>query len=134
MDADRGFCERASGMLRVSQRLAGREARLQTVDVEAVEGAVVSLGRRAVGEGDAAAVQAGVGLAHGAHVDGAAAQPQAAVQHAPHAPAPAVRHARLALAAVPREDRFSLQHTYSIWAKQTIMKDGYKLASTSLDA
>lgn len=83
----------------------------QTVDVEAVEGAVVALGRRAVGEGDAAAVEAGVGLAHGAHVDGAAAETQAAVRHAPHAPAPAVGHARRALAAVPREDRLALKNT-----------------------
>lgn len=82
-----------------------------TVDLQLVVSAVVARRRRAVGEGDSAAVEAGVGLAHGAHVDGAAAEPEAAVQHAPHAPTPAVRHARRALPAVPREDHVALQPT-----------------------
>lgn len=82
-----------------------------TVNVEEVESAVVARGRRAVGEGDAAAVQAGVGLAHGANVNGAAAEAEPPVEESLHTPSPPVTQPHAPLAAVPRQDRLALLDT-----------------------
>lgn len=78
-----------------------------TVDVEVIEGPVVTSRRRAVGEGDATAVEARVRLPHGADVDGAAAEPWG--KDPPHASAPAVRQLRPALTAVPRKYYLALK-------------------------
>lgn len=72
-----------------------------TVDFESVECAVIARGRRAVGEGDVAAVEAGVGLAHCAHIDGAATEAGTPVAQVPHSPSPAVRQPSSSFLTVP---------------------------------
>lgn len=92
-----------------------------TFDLEVVKSSIVAWGRRAVGKGNAASVQAGVGLSHGAYVDGAPAEVESPVAEPADTSAPSVRHDGLfrRRAAVPRVDAFSLDmdDIYILWNK-----------------